>query len=135
MTVVGRARVVDKQRRMARTIKVGKNAERKRRAQTRKKKEVLYSEEKEPDLWDALLDRNTLWGTFRVTAWTLRFLHNSLFKRRNMKKRSCLLITEEINNVRNQWIKKVQTGVKPTLENPAWEIGNRRNYRCPQVSS
>ena len=99
------------------------------------KKEVLYSEEKEPDLWDALLDRNTLWGTFRVTAWTLRFVHNSLFKRRNMKKRSCLLITEEINNVRNQWIKKVQTGVKPTLENPAWEIGNRRNYRCPQVSS
>ena len=27
------------------------------------KKEVLYSEEKEPDLWDALLDRSTLWGT------------------------------------------------------------------------
>ena len=27
------------------------------------KKEVLYSEEKEPDQWDALLDRSTLWGT------------------------------------------------------------------------
>ena len=87
------------------------------------KKEVLYSEKKEPDLWDALLDRSTLWGTFRVTAWTLRFVHNSLFKRRNMKKRSCLLITEEINNARNQWIKKAQTGVKPTLENPAWKLG------------
>ena len=52
--------MVDKQRRVARTINVGKNAESKRRAQTRKKKEVLYSEEKEPDQWDALLDRNTL---------------------------------------------------------------------------
>ena len=30
------------------------------------KKEVLYSEEKEPDQWDALLDRSTLWGT---SAW------------------------------------------------------------------
>ena len=56
--MVGRARVVDKQRRMSRTIKVGKNAEWKRRAQTGKK-EVLYSEEKEPDLWDALLDRGS----------------------------------------------------------------------------
>ena len=27
------------------------------------KEEVLYSEEKEPDQWDALLARSTLWGT------------------------------------------------------------------------
>ena len=53
--MVGTARVVDKQRRMAHTIKVGKKfSECKRREQTGKK-EVLYSEEKEPDQWDALL--------------------------------------------------------------------------------
>ena len=62
---------------------------------------------------------------FRVAAWTLQFVHNSLFKRRNTKKRSGPLITEEINNARNQWIKKAQTGVKPTLEfeNPGWKLG------------
>ena len=60
-----------------------------------------------------------------MAAWTLQFVHNSLFKRRNTKKRSGPLITEEINNARNQWIKKAQTGVKPTLEfeNPGWKLG------------
>ena len=60
-----------------------------------------------------------------MTAWTLRFVQNSLFKRRNTKKRSGPLITEEMNNARNQWMKKAQTGVKPTLEfeNLGWKLG------------
>ena len=74
-------------------------------------------------------------GNFRMTAWTLRFVHNSLFKRRNTKKRSGLLITEEINNARNQWIKKAQTGVKPTLKNPGWKSGTEETtgvLKCPR---
>ena len=52
------------------------------------KQKLLYSEEKEPDQWEALLDRSKLWRTFCATAWTLRFIHNSHFKRCNTKKRS-----------------------------------------------
>jgi len=60
-----------------------------------------------------------------VTAWTLRFIHNSLFKRCNTKKRSGPLTTEEINNARNQWIKPVR--VKPTLKNPSWKLGTEES--------
>ena len=88
--------------------------------------EVLYSEEKEPDQWEALLDRSTLKRNFRVTERTLRFVHNSLFKRRNTKKRSGPLTTKEINNARNQWIRKAQTVVKTTLENPGWNWGQKK---------
>ena len=116
----------DKQRRMAHKTKVGENPEYKQRAQTGKIK-VLYSEEKESDQWDTLLDRSTLWRTFCVTAWTLRFVHNSLFKRCNTKKRSGPLTTEEINNARNQWIKKAVIGVKPTLKNPCWKLGTEES--------
>ena len=87
---------------------------------------MLYSEEKEPDQWEALLDRSTLKRNFRVTARTLRFVHNSLFKRRNTKKRSGPLTTKEINNARNQWIRKAQTVVKTTLENPGWNWGQKK---------
>ena len=88
---------------------------------------MLFSEEKEPDQWDALLDRSALWRTFSVTAWTLRFVHNSLFKRCNTKKRSSPLTREEINNARNQRIKKALIGVKLTLKNPCWKLGTEES--------
>ena len=62
--------MVDKQRRMAHTTKVGTNARWMRRAQTGKRRGSVLSR-REPDQWDALLDQSTLWRTFPVTAWTL----------------------------------------------------------------
>ena len=84
--------------------------------------EVLYSVKRASDQWDALLSRSTLWKTFRVTAWALRFVHNSLIKRRNAGKRTGPLTTEEMNAARQLWIKKVQGDVEPALENPGWKL-------------
>ena len=50
------------------------------------KEEALYSVKKEPDKWEALLDRSKLWRTLRVTAWRLRFIHNTLAKKRKANK-------------------------------------------------
>lgn len=88
---------------------------------------MLFSEEKKPDQWDTLLDRSALWRTFSVTAWTLRFVHNSLFKRCNTKKRSSPLTREEINNTRNQWIKKALIGVKLTLKTLCLKLGTEES--------
>ena len=62
-----------------------------------------------------------------MTAWTLQFVHNSLFNRCNTKKRPGPLTTEEINNARNQWIKKAVIGVKPALKNPCWKLGTEES--------
>ena len=37
------------------------------------------------------------------------------------------MTTEEINNARNQWIKKAVIGVKPTLKNPCWKLGTEES--------
>ena len=52
-----------------------------------KREEALYSAKKELDEWDTLLARSKLWKTFQVTAWALRFKHNSLTKKHKKKKR------------------------------------------------
>ena len=41
---------------------------------------MLYSAERKPDEWDNLLDQKSYWDTLRVTAWALRFAHNSSAK-------------------------------------------------------
>ena len=64
------------------------------------KEETLYSV-KEPDEWDTLLARSKLWRTFRVTAWALRFKHNSLTKKLRTKKRKGPLTTKESNYARD----------------------------------
>ncbi|XP_068742452.1 uncharacterized protein [Montipora capricornis] len=66
------------------------------------REETLYSAKKEPDEWDALLARSKLWRTFRVTAWALRFKHNSLTKKHKTKKRTGPLTTEELSYARDQ---------------------------------
>ena len=86
------------------------------------KEEALYSMKKEPDEWDALLDRSTLWRTLRVTAWTLRFMHNTLAKKRKAKKRTGPLTTEQIERARDHWVKKVQADVESDLETPGWKL-------------
>ena len=59
--------------------------------------EMLYLPEKQQDEYDTLLDESKLWRTLRVTAWALRFKHNSLTKRYKAKKRTGPLMTEELS--------------------------------------
>ncbi|XP_068721773.1 uncharacterized protein [Montipora capricornis] len=97
------------------------------------REETLYSAKKEPDEWDALLARRKLWRTFRVTAWALRFKHNSLTKKHKTKKRTGPLTTEELSYARDQWIRREQAGVKPDIESPSWKLvteGNTGIFKC-----
>ena len=86
------------------------------------KEESLYSAKKEPDEWDTLLGRSKLWRTFRVTAWALRFKHNSLTKKHKAKKRTGPLTTEELSYARDRWIRKEQADLEPDLESPCWKL-------------
>ena len=88
------------------------------------REETLYTAKKERDEWDTLLDRSKLWRTFRVTAWALRFKHNSLTKKHKTKKRTGPLTTEELSYARDQWIRKEQAGVQPDSpsKSPGWKL-------------
>ena len=97
------------------------------------KEETLYSVKKEPDEWDTLLARSKLWRTFRVTAWALRFKHNSLTKKHRTKKRKGPLTTEELNYARDRWIRKEQADMDPNLESPGWKLVTDENtgiFKC-----
>ena len=97
------------------------------------REEALYSAKEERDEWDTLLARSKLWKTFRVTAWTQRFKHNSLTKKHKTRKRTGPLTTEELNYARDGWIKKEQAGVETDIESPNWKFVTEENtgiFKC-----
>ena len=86
-------------------------------------KEVVFQvAQKEVDEWDWLLERSSYWKTLRVTAWCLRFKHNCLAKGQKLKRKSGPLQTEEIENARNYWVKRVQGKEPEVLESPGWKF-------------
>ena len=102
---------------------------------------MLYSAERKPDEWDNLLDRKPYWNTLRITAWALRFAHNSSAKLRKEKRRHGPLSTDEIMIARNYWVRRGQRKVPNGLEKPGWKlvkdertnilkcVGRIQNYR------
>ena len=86
------------------------------------REENLYAKEQKPDEWKALLERSKYWKTLRVTAWVLRFVNNSLTRRKRTRKLTGPLTTEEMENARNLWVKKVQSSTSPNLQAPGWEL-------------
>ena len=58
----------------------------------------------EPDDLDQLLERTSLRQALRVCTWLLRFLYNC----KNQTKKCCPLVTEEIEEVREWWIRRIQ---------------------------
>ena len=92
---------------------------------------MRYSGEKERDEWDTLLDIRKLWRTLRVTAWILRFKHNSLTKRHKTKKRTGPLTTDELSYAKDQWIRKELAGVQPDIKSPGWKLVTEENiFKC-----
>ena len=83
---------------------------------------MLYSAERKPDEWDNLLDRKPYWDTLRVTAWALRFAHNSSAKLCKEKRRHGPLSTDEIMIARNYWVRREQRKVPNGLEKPGWKL-------------
>jgi hypothetical protein len=86
------------------------------------KEQALFTKDRELDEWDFLLERNSYWRTLRVTAWILRLLYNCLSRARWNKKRTGPLVSEEIKDARNAWVRRVQRGVNPELQTPGWRI-------------
>ena len=86
-------------------------------------KEVVFQvAQKEVDEWDWLLERSSYWKALRDTAWCLRFKHNCLAKGQKLKRKSGPLQTEEIENARNYWVKRVQGEAPEVLESPGWKF-------------
>ena len=85
------------------------------------KEQAMFTKDREPDEWDALLKRNTYWRTLRVTAWVLRFLNNCLSRVKRKQKRSGPLVSKEIVVARNAWVKRVQGSVTPNYKRQVGE--------------
>ena len=62
-----------------------------------------------------------------MTAWALRFKHNSLTKRNKTKRRTGPLTTEELSYAKDQWIRKEQAGVQPDVKRPGWKLVTEEN--------
>lgn len=68
-----------------------------------------------------------------MTAWALRFKHNSLTKKHKTKNRTGPLTTEELSYARDRWIRKEQADVEPDLETPGWKLVTEENtgiFKC-----
>ena len=62
---------------------------------------VAFANENQPDEWDLLLTRKPYWDTLRITAWALRFIHNSQAKKLGAERIKGTLTTDEITCSRN----------------------------------
>ena len=85
------------------------------------KEKVYFAAEREPDEWDALLNKHPYWKAMRITAWALRFVNMSRAKKTRGKEIMPLTV-EETNNAEKHWVKKVQANVNMDLESPGWTI-------------
>ena len=83
---------------------------------------VAFANENQPDEWDLLLTLKPYWDTLRITAWTLRFIHNSQAKKLGAEKIKGPLTTDEITCSRNMWIRKVQRHIPEDTESNGWRL-------------
>ena len=60
-----------------------------------------------------------LWN---VTAWALRFASNARAKKRGTKIVRGPLTTEELEDSKVRWVKKVQADMSSELKTPGWEV-------------
>ena len=77
----------------------------------------------EPDKFEELLKHTSLRRTLRVCAWIKKFIHNC----KNKEMKLGPLLTEEIEDVRGWWIKRVQRRDKETTGYP--QLSEQLNLR------
>ncbi len=83
-------------------------------------KEIVAFIQNQPDEWNLLLTRKPYWNTLRVTAWALRFVHNSRAKKIGTIKGP--LTNDEIARSRDVWIRKVQRQIPEDAESSGWRL-------------
>ena len=83
---------------------------------------IFFSDEREMDEWDDLLDRSSYWRTLRVTAWVLLFVSNCRPKAAKVKRINGPLNTDEIMSARNKWVRRVQKNERPVMQTPGWKL-------------
>ena len=79
------------------------------RAETKVTKEVLAVAQTTTKVFGEILEKLSLWKTPRVSVWVRRFLSNCRKPKPNQRKGP--ISTEEIDDQRSWWIKKVQAYV------------------------
>ena len=85
--------------------------------------EVAFNtQEKYPDEWDLLLSRSSYWKTIRVTAWALRFVSNARARKQKTNLAKGPLTTNELEQSKVRWVKKVQEDMSSELRAPGWEV-------------
>ena len=85
--------------------------------------EVAFNtQEKGPDEWDLLLSRSSYWKIIRVTAWALRFVSNARARKQKTNLAKGPLTTNELEQSKVRWVKKVQEDMSSELRAPGWEV-------------
>jgi hypothetical protein len=89
--------------------------------------EVAFNtEEKSPDEWDLLLSRSSYSKTILVTAWALGFVSNARARKQKTNLTKGPLTTNELEQSKVRWVKKVQEDMSSELRAPGWGSHTRR---------
>ena len=83
---------------------------------------VAFVNENQQDEWDLLLRRKPYWNILRITAWALRFVHNSRARKMGTEMIKGPLTTNEITHSRDDWIRKVQGHIPEDIESSGWRL-------------
>ena len=84
-------------------------------AEAKQIKEVMMlADQREPDIWDKLMENHQYWRAIRIMAWVIRALFNLVSNKKQRKIGP--LTTEEISNREKFWLKRAQSDVVNTTK-------------------
>ena len=78
------------------------------------KEAMMLAAQREPDLWDNLMEKHQYRRAIRIMAWVIRALFNLVSNKKQRKVGS--LTTEEISNREKFWLKRAQSNVVNTTK-------------------
>ena len=75
---------------------------------------MMLADQREPDIWDNLMENHQYWRAIRIMAWVIRALFNLVSNKKQRKIGP--LTTEEISNREKFWLKRAQSDVVNTTK-------------------
>ena len=73
---------------------------------------MMLADQREPDIWDNLMENHQYWRAIRIMAWVIRALFNLVSNKKQRKIGP--LTTEEISNREKFWLTRTQSDVVTT---------------------
>ena len=86
------------------------------------KEAVFHTTENILDEWDNLLEWKPYWQTLKTTTWALQFMKNCLGRVKKRKLTKGKLITQEVLDARDYWVRREQSKITEIKETPGYSV-------------